>query len=207
MPSVLGESADTNGRASSAPSRRPSPLVLSSAQIDALLRAVRDSVCRAQDSQRADDADVASVEVASAAACRLGEIDPTRLRGSGDIVAGVAGRIAGPFPASALLALEPADALAWVRACAPAADELEAFVALASKLLDAFAQALGEGTRFVGGRLDECPAAASLLATHAPGDTAVLAFELKLSIADRTLPASVYLMFDPKGLGQVTSAA
>ena len=198
--------ADRNGRARSAPFGDP-PLVLSSAQIDALLRAARDSVRRAADSAHADDADVAAIEVASADACRLGEIDPTRLRGSGDIIAGVAGRIAGPFPASALLALEPADALAWVRACVPAADELEAFVALGSKLLAAVAQALGEGSSFVGGQLDECPAAANLLATHAPGDTAVLAFELRLAIGDRTLPASVYLMFDPKGLGQVASAA
>lgn len=181
------------------------PLVLSSAQIDTLLRAARDSVRRAAESASASDA--AAIEVVSADVCRLGEIDPTRLRGAGDIVAGVAGRVAGPSPASALLALEPADALAWVRACAPAAEELEAFVALGSKLLAAVAQALGDETRFVGGQLVEYPAAASLLATHAPGDTAVLAFDLKLTIADRCLPANVYLMFDPKGMGQVAPAA
>jgi hypothetical protein len=81
-------------------------------------------------------------------------------------------------------------------------EPLAAFVGLGSEALGAVASVLGEGLGEVEAdgepSLEEDSVLATLLRTHAPSDTTVVALGLNLRASEAFVPAHVYLLVEPK---------
>lgn len=141
----------------------------------------------------------------AAALCGLADFPEGALVGDGDLVAGVAARFEGPFAGTAIWAMEPEDALAWVKAAGDGGDPIAGYVALAGGGLSAALSGWGRSMDrdFVLGvtALREDGLAGILLATHAPSDTLILSIRIDLEVGGRALPAHVYVLIDPKLLG------
>ncbi len=120
----------------------------------------------------------------------------------GDCVAGVVNRFRGGLRGTALLAMDPEDALAWVRSKPDEHNLLEAFVDLGhtvqTSLLDEIATGLGLEVDTEPGELREDSVALILFATHAPSDTAVVVVSLLVAAGDDVVPVQIYLMVEPK---------
>ncbi len=149
------------------------------------------------------------VEVQEIRATALSDFGERGLCLSDDLVAGVMGRLEGRMPGTISLVVEPEDALLWAR-LAGGDDPLEAFVSLASTLLEGVTEALGgvlDGdAAFEGARLVEEPELAMLVKTHAPSDTIVFSTRLRIDARDEVLTAVSHLLVEPKYLAQVMSA-
>lgn len=149
------------------------------------------------------------VEVVEAHACTLEEQGERGLRVGDDLVAGVIARVEGGLCGSALLALEPDEALAWVRACG-ATDPLDTFVSLGGCVLDAVAQALRAATRtktaVCPARLVEESEPVLLAATHAPADTLVVSARLRIVVRGEAFSAAIHLLVDPKYFTKLLSS-
>jgi hypothetical protein len=128
----------------------------------------------------------------------------------GECVAGVASRFEGGLCASALLAMDPEDALAWVRSKPGVADPLEAFVRLGETVQSGIAIEIGAGLglemRTENSELREESVPLILFGTHAPSDTVVVVVSLLVASGDEVLPVHVYLMIEPKLLGTALAA-
>lgn len=149
------------------------------------------------------------VEVVEAHACALEELGARGLRVGDDVVAGVLARLEGGLCGSALLALEPDEALAWVRACG-AADPLDTFVAMGGAVLEAVATAIRAATRSKTAscvaRLVEESEPALLAATHAPADTLVVSARLRITLRGEAFSAVVHLLVEPKYFTKLLSS-
>lgn len=148
---------------------------------------------------------LAVVELRSIA---LGEFPCGAPLPDGDTHAVVALPIEGRLSGTALLALEPHDALRWIRSAAPGEDPLAAFVEIGARVLAEWTTALARafGVHACPGRagLREDSVVGVALATHAPPCTALLCARLSLAQGDddvgegHSLPAFLYLMVESK---------
>ena len=143
----------------------------------------------------------------------LADLDPDTFAGSvsADRIAGVVQRFEGQRCGTALLALDPGDALQWLRAGGDD-DPLDRFVLLGGHVLCAvveeLARACDAAVQFGSSLLEERPLMAALLSTHAPSDTALLSLageiEYPGAAADPVRVAyTVQLLLDPKLLDGV----
>jgi hypothetical protein len=141
----------------------------------------------------------------------ISEIDHDALTGaiSQDVIAGVLAPFDGPFRGTALLAVDPGDALLWLSVGDDEGEPLVRFVSLGREMLAAVIGSLAaeRSATEVGvgaGILEERPLLAALLATHAPSDTVILSldaeisFELDASIGPLHTPFTVQLLLEPK---------
>lgn len=144
------------------------------------------------------------------AMCTIAEIDHAELTRAvpNDVIAGVVRRFHGPVRGTALLALDPGDALLWLQMDASEGSPLEHFVELGSDVLAAVVSSVGDSPEAAPtaepGALEERPLVAALLATHAPSDTVVLsidaelAFEIDPAISTLHTPFTVQILLEPK---------
>ncbi len=133
-----------------------------------------------------------------------------------DVIAGVCQRFHGGLAGTALLALDPGDALLWLQLGSAASDPLSRYVDLGSRVighaLHALATSAGAGVELGAASLEERPALAALLCTHAPSDTIVLCLdgEILFSLAERGLalhaPFSLHILLQPKLLDGILSS-
>ncbi len=146
------------------------------------------------------DSDLEVMEVAS---CALADCGQSGVLGDGDLIAGVMLRFQGALCATALLALEPANALAWARAVSPCPEPVARFVALGEALLGPVVMSIAGSldlaeTEPGPASLEERPVIEILVGTHAPSDTAILSLVLAIMAGDVCVPARVYLLLEPK---------
>ena len=133
----------------------------------------------------------------------LGDLGSVPLCGDGDLVAAVVSRFRGRSDGTAIVALDPEDALEFVRGLAPMSEPLDAFVSLGSSLARGLADGLYEGgdedLAMGEGALDERPLATIVLSTHAPSDTAVLAAHFSVAVSEEAaVSVFAYLLVDAK---------
>jgi hypothetical protein len=114
--------------------------------------------------------------------------------------------------ATALLAVDPGDALLWLQMDQSDEEPLARFVALGAQMLDAIVPSLTRGAEGAAdistdggsGSLEERPLMAALLATHAPSDTVIVSldaefsFEIDPTIGTLHTPFTVQLLLEPK---------
>jgi hypothetical protein len=139
-----------------------------------------------------------------------GSLSPTA---SADVIAGVVQRFEGQLNGTALLALDPADALEWLRMGAHGEDPLRRFVDLGGRVLGEvvakLAHACEAHVELGPCLLEERPLLTALLSTHAPSDTALLSVdgELEFSSGAAVEPAlagfAIQLLLEPKLLAGV----
>jgi len=152
----------------------------------------------------------------------LSKVTGPEVCGGGDRVAGVLGRFHGVLPAIGLYAMEPEEALALLRAAFADCEPLAAYVALGGAVLEAAAAGLSaccgspspagagkpggqpghevrrEVRREGGCTLEEDSVIGTLLRTHAPSDTTVVALGLDVEAGEARMRADVYLLVEPK---------
>jgi hypothetical protein len=120
----------------------------------------------------------------------------------GECVAGVVNRFEGGMCGTALLAMDPEDALAWVRAKPGDHDPLASFVSLGAAVQSSVVCEIGKGLglemRGESADLIESSVPLILFGTHAPSDTAVVAISMLVAAGDEVLPVQIYLMIEPK---------
>ena len=141
----------------------------------------------------------------------LGTLSGAELCGGGDGVAGELARLRGRFDQVGLFAMVPDVALSLLRACSDLREPLDAYVEIGQQLVTVVGSALDPlGVAQEGpATLCEDSVIASLLRTHAPSDTAVVAVSLAVSRAFESAPrpASLYLLADPKPFVAALAAA
>ena len=142
--------------------------------------------------------------------CALAEFSEGAVCNDGGLIAGAVLRFGGMLSGTALLSLEPEDALAWTQSAGPGRELLSTFVALGSEALSAIVRSATERwqieTHVGEGRLVEDSVVAIMLDTHAPSDTAIVSAGLELRAGDVHVPAYFYLMLEPKPLEYVIGA-
>ena len=113
------------------------------------------------------------------------------------------GRFRGGVCGTALLAMDPEDALAWVRSN-PGKNEdvLESFVRLGeivqASLVSEIGAGLGLEVEAGSAALCEDSVPLILLGTCAPSDTAVVTVSVLVAAGDDVLPIQIYLMIESK---------
>jgi hypothetical protein len=128
----------------------------------------------------------------------------------------VATPVEGRLTGTALLALEPHDALRWIRSVAPGDEPLRVFVELGGRILGEWTSALARafGVHAHSGRptLCEDSVVGVALGTHAPPCTALLCARVSLALGDddvgegHSLRAFLYLMVESKRLAALLPA-
>lgn len=124
--------------------------------------------------------------------------------GDGDLVAGVVVRFHGAFGGTAVLVLDPEDALAWIR-CSPGdGDPIERYLVSAGRLVTgavtAWGASMGVTFDFGAPSLCEDSVVGILLGTHAPSDTLIVSARLAIDVDGAARPGHLHLMVDPKVL-------
>jgi len=149
-------------------------------------------------------------EVRSVRCATLGELPDRMPCFDGECVAGVATRFSGGLSGTALLAMEPEDALAWVQADSRSADPLRAFVRLGESVEAALLRSIGAGLGFdlsgESAALREDSVPLILFGTHAPFDALVVCISALVAAGDHVLPVQVYIMVEQKLLSSALAA-
>jgi len=150
------------------------------------------------------------LEVREVRATTLGELPERLFCYDGECVAGVACRFEGGLFGTSLLAMDPEDALAWVRSKPDAKDPIESFVCLGdtvqSNIAVEIAGGLGIEMHTVGSELREDSVPLILFGTHAPSDAVVVAISLIVAAGDQVLPVHLYMMVESKVLDTALAA-
>jgi hypothetical protein len=116
-------------------------------------------------------------------------------------------RIGGRLDGTALLAMEPGDALLWLQRGDDDSDPLGRFVDWGNRLIagvvDSLATALQAEASLQEPTLEERPLMAALLGTHAPSDTMVLSLQGDLAfpvsgVPEIQAPFSIHVLLAPK---------
>ncbi len=152
----------------------------------------------------------AGIEVRNVGCATLAELPERMPCFEGECVAGVTTRFAGGLCGTALFAMAPEDALAWVRANPDCGDPIDDFVKLGervqSHLVDAIGSGLGIEMNAEAAQLREDSVPLILLGTHAPSDTAVVCVSVLVAAGEHVVPAHVYMMVEPKLLTTALAA-
>lgn len=200
------------------PHRCPEPrnLSLPTPQHEPLQDCLACGLERARDALADTPAASTQLRLESLSTCVLYDFDPDRdPRGpSGELVAGVLQRFEGGLCGTALLALDPGDALLWLQAGEGQGPPLDRFVEQGRRVLEGVIGALADAAR-VGVTpgapvLEERPLMAVLLGTHAPSDTLVLGLSGELWFPvpggpEIRAPFRLLLLLEPKRLAGILS--
>ena len=147
-------------------------------------------------------ADDSALEIREIRSATLGEVPETMPCFDGECVAAVAARYSGGICGTSLLAMNPEDALRWIRSSPGDGDPLESFVKLGDLVQNHLVKAIGSGLGLAieptGSSLREDSVPLILLATHAPSDTVIVCISILVAAGDGVLPMQVYLMIEPK---------
>jgi len=150
------------------------------------------------------------VEVMDLRCTALGSLSPEELCGDGDRVAAVSCALRGGLGGTAVFAMEPEDALAWVLSSGSGSDPLASFVASGECILRQLAESTGETEprpELAAGALREESLMEILVGTHAPSDTLVLSAQLEVRTETLCLPAAFHLLVAPKQFSQLGGEA
>ncbi len=142
--------------------------------------------------------------------CRLAAFPDEGLVPGDDMTASLVLPVAGPFPATAVLSFEPEAALRLIRsASGPSeAEPLARFTSLGRAMMERILGEFGSDPASLGSvHLEEGAVVSTLLATHAPPDTALLCAELVLADEDAAAGGVLYLLGDAKGLAWLGAEA
>lgn len=173
-------------------------------QLDALRAYLGTGVAHAEEALRQAGVPQAQLALRHFTWSALGQFAERPPRDDDDVIAGAMMRFGGGLSGSALLALDPEDALAWVRAATSDVDPIDRFLELGSRIMKCVIEALAEGFRrsveFSVASLEEQPVLAILLGTHAPLDTVLLSLRLQLTCPEVDAPACLYLLIERKPL-------
>jgi hypothetical protein len=154
-----------------------------------------------------------AVAAGEAAIGCLADFPARAVRCSDDMLASVVARVGLAPAGTAVLALEPEDALRLVRDRLGAGPWVPA-LALdavrdvgAAMLRGALAALLGDGSGFGPVRLEEDALTSTLLRTHAPPEAALLSVELLVAGEHVALRGVLLVLVDPKGLAALVTGA
>jgi hypothetical protein len=146
------------------------------------------------------------IEVADLSCRPLGELSSENLYGEGDRVAGVSCGLHGSLSGTAVFAMEPEDAFAWMLSSCRGEDPLESFVASGERIIREFVHSTGPtepSPELAAGSLREESLMEILVGTHAPSDTLVLSARLVLRTTQLRHPGSFHLLVAPKEFGHL----
>jgi hypothetical protein len=176
--------------------------MLDADQLDSICSWARNGAALAETSLRESHADDSGVEIRELRCVRLSELPDHVQCFDGEPVAGAIQRFSGPLSGTTLLAMEPEDALTWVRANESAGDPVQAFLELAAEIQSRVIAAIGEGLgaelQLEPVMLEEESVPVILFNTHAPSDTVILAVTALVAAGDGVYPICVYMMLEPK---------
>ena len=171
-------------------------------QLEAIREQIATGVARAAEELRRTHSADAELRVGRTGICVLCELPTEAVCEHNDISASVMLGFRGTFWGTALLVMDPHQALAWIRSSESPGDPIEVFLHLGRTVLEEALVALAEGFRShveIGdASLEEQSVLTTLLATHAPPDTVILSADLGIQCSDRMLAASLFVLLDQK---------
>lgn len=173
-------------------------------QLDALRAHVSDELIRAAEVLCDAGVPEPRVVLRDVSSCSLGEFAERSACEDEDVIAGAIMRFEGRLSGSALLALEPEDALDWIGAGTSEEDPIERFLDFSGRLMRCLVEAVAQYWRCSiecsDPSLEENSLLGALLSTHAPPDTVLLS--LRLQVTTRGLDASsdLHLLTERKPL-------
>lgn len=180
-------------------------------QLDALRAHVHDSLTRATEALHNAGVPEPRLELRGVSRCSLAEFAERAACHEEDVIAGAMMRFSGRFSGSALLALEPEDALDWIGARDSAADPIDRFLDLSSRLMRCLVEAIAEhwhcSVEFSHPSLEENSLLGALLRTHAPPDTVLFSLRLQLETRGVDAPADLHLLTERKPLECLLAAS
>ena len=185
------------------PVRSPQILESEIHQLEVIRERVGTAADAAREALRQVHSADSDVEVMELASCSLADCGKSGVLADGDLIAGVMLRFEGALSATALLALEPENALAWARAVGPCPEPVDRFVALGEALLSPLVRSIAgilDPAEIEAGpaSLEERSVIEILVGTHAPSDTVILSLVLAVMAGDVCVPARVYVLIEPK---------
>jgi len=173
-------------------------------QLDALHAHIHDNLVRVVDVLRDAGVPEPRLELRRVSSCSLGEFAERSVCDEEDLIAGAMMRFRGRLPGSALLVLEPEDALDWIGARASEEDPIDRFLDLAGRLTRHLVEVIAEdwqcSIELSAASLEENPVLVALLSTHAPPDTVLLSLRLQLTTRELDAPADLHLLMERKPL-------
>lgn len=176
--------------------------MLTEDQLNSIARWARSGAEAGQEVLREIHTADSGLEVRSIHCTTLAELPDRVACFDGECVAGVMGRFDGGFCGTALLAMDPEDALTWVRSNPGHEDLLASFVRLSkvvqSNLVREIGAGLGQEVKPGSAELCENSVPLILFGTHAPSDTAVVTVSILVAAGDEVLPMQIYLMIESK---------
>ncbi len=194
--------------------RRPlnweSPLQIPLEQSLAIQAWLAEGVDRAAEFLTEEHAIDTELTVLETRTCPLADISTDGFLGEADRIAGVVMSYRGRLEGAGLLAMDPAEALAWSLADGDQSRPVETYVQLGDAVLKSIAEVAGEalGIEAETGppRLEESTVARCLVATHAPPDVFLLSSRLEIRVAGQWLSANLHLLKPPKVLSTLLRA-
>ena len=183
---------------------------LSPVQLESLRAQLAKGARRSSEDLQQRHATGSRLSVDALSLCPLADFPRGAVCDEGDLVAGAVARFEGRASGTALLAVDPADALAWVRGGAPTEDPIARYLELAERVLVGCLGTLAAGIRapvaLAQPVLVEDSVVGILLATHAPSDTLVLSVQLTLEGTGLRVPVFLYALVDAKLLTLLADA-
>jgi hypothetical protein len=171
-------------------------------QLEAIREQIAAGVARAAEELRRSHTADAELRVGRTGICVLCDFPIEAVCEHSDISATVMLGFRGTFWGTALLAMDPHQALAWIRSGESQGDPIDVFLHLGQTVLEEALVSLAEGFRShveIGdASLEEQSVVATLLATHAPPDTAIVSADLAIQCTGRMLDASLFVLLDRK---------
>lgn len=178
------------------------PLIIPLEQSLAIQAWIADGVDRAAEELAETHAFDTEITVLETRCRALGEFGTDASDVAEDLTAGVLGACRGRLAGTALLAMEPDDALAWMRSDGNGAPPIETYLKLGGRLLASVmrsaAEALDVDVEMAAPSLAEASVASCLARTHAPLDTVLISSQLEIRAGRQQLPAQLHLIIEPK---------
>jgi hypothetical protein len=171
-------------------------------QLEAIREQIAAGVARAADKLRRTHTANAELHVGKTGICVLCDFPTEAVCEHNDISASVMLGFRGTFWGTALLVMDPHQALAWIRSGESQGDPIEVFLHLGRTVLEEALVSLAAGFRShveIGdASLEEQSVVVTLLATHAPPDTVIVSSDLGIQCSEGRLDASLFVLLDRK---------
>lgn len=178
------------------------PLIIPLEQSLAIQAWIADGVDRAAEELAESHAFDTEITVLETRCRALGDFGTDASDVALDMTAGVLGACRGRLTGTALLVMEPEDALAWMRADGNGAPSIEIYPKLGGSLLASVlrsaAEALEVEVELAAPTLAEASVASCLARTHAPLDTVLISSQLEIRAGRQQLSAQLHLIIEPK---------
>jgi len=193
-----------------APDTRSGPLIVPLEQSLAIHAWIAEGVDRAAEELAETHAFDTELTVLDTRCCALADVGTAGHDIGDDLVAAVMLAFRGRLAGTALLAMEPEDALAWSLADGGRGTPVETYVTLGAAVLGAVvtcaAEALGVEVELGAPRLEEDSIGACLVRTHAPSDTVVVSSRIEVRAGGQPAVAHLLLIMEPKVISALLGA-